>query len=524
MTPGTGADAGATAVHEDGGGTEGGEWAVTVPTGYRVGRWEVVSPLASGNWGSVYAARRYAVDKAPAAGPTPDDVPYGGGPADEPTPDDTPETDAEAEAADPEPAEVAMKFVATAALGPVRSRQWRELAQREAEFSRGTDHDRLIRVLETLVVSDEERPELDGAVVLVMERAAGSLQDRLDAAPDSEPLADAARTITQICEGLVHLHAEGWVHGDLKPANVLIMPDGSVRLADFGLVSRLDGTHGYAPPFGSPDYLPPERWQDGLGERGVPVRPTADIWALGVTAHQILTGGFLPFAGGTAGARTAAAQEYASGRAPLRLHPGLDDAWRDFVTRCLAPDHATRSSATNDRLLDRVRALSDPEVPRRRRRTRGFAVSTVAAAAVLAAGTTGGWWWWSGREGGTTRQPGVTAPITVYNIEAPCRKQTERLRACSLGLALDPYRKYQAGNVSEQRIWHGDVLQAQCVVYDGDRVADETGVGTTRWYRVRVEEEPSGYAWFPAVRTRQEPTSLPRCETRARPSGSASAS
>ncbi|MGW4048505.1 serine/threonine-protein kinase [Streptomyces sp. NPDC004721] len=465
------------------------DWAVAVPMGYRVGPWEVVSPLASGNWGSVYAARR-ASDTEP-----------GGGTAGSP------------------PAEVALKFVATNALGPGRSRQLQELARREAEFSRNADHSRLIQVLETLAVTDEERPELDGAVVLVMERAAGSLQDRLDAATDAEPLTDATRVITQICEGLAHLHTEGWVHGDLKPANVLIMPDGSVRLADFGLVSRVHGTHGYAPPFGSPDYLPPERWQEGLGERGVPVRSTADIWALGVTVHQILTGGALPFPGSTAGARTAAAQEYASGRAPLRLHPALDAAGQDFVTRCLARDHADRSSATADQLLLLARKLSDAVTRHRRTRPWRRTVFAGVATAILAAGTAGGWWWFFGAGGGNPANADTTARITIYNIEAPCRKQTERLRACSLGLALDPHKKYQAGNVSERRIWHGDVLQAECVVYDGDWVADETGVGTARWYRVRVTEEPSGYAWFPAVRTRHEPTSLPTCEKHAEAGG-----
>ncbi|HWS33845.1 MAG TPA: protein kinase [Actinoplanes sp.] len=48
-------------------------------------------------------------------------------------------------------------------------------------------------------------------------------------------LPDAPRLITEICAGLAHLHSAGWVHGDLKPGNVLLMPDGSVRLADFGL-------------------------------------------------------------------------------------------------------------------------------------------------------------------------------------------------------------------------------------------------------------------------------------------------
>lgn len=465
-------------------------WAVSVPAGYRIGVWEVVSPLASGNWGSVYAARR-ASDEKP-----------GGRTAGSP------------------PDEVALKFVATNALGPRRSREWRELAEREAEFSQNVAHDRLIQVLEILVVTDEERPDLDGAVVLVMQRATGSLQERLDAATDGEPLADADRVITQICEGLTYLHAEGWVHGDLKPANVLIMPDGSVRLADFGLVSRVNGSHGYAPPLGSPDYLPPERWREGIGERGVPVRPTADIWALGVTAHQILTGGSLPFPGATAGARAAAVQEYACGRAPLRLHPALDATGRDFVTRCLARDHASRSPATADRLLALAREFSLTPARRRRTAPGRLAVSAVTTAAVLAvAGTTGGWWWLVGQGTDDGGKAGPTARITVYNIEAPCRKQTERLRTCSMGLALDPHKKYKSGNVSEHRIWHGDVLEADCVVYEGDRVADETGVGTTRWYRVKVAEEPSGHAWFPAVRTRHEPTALPTCGSDARPGG-----
>lgn len=461
-----------------------------MPAGYRLGRWEVVSPLASGNWGSVYAARR-AADEDP-----------GGGTAGSP------------------PDEVALKFVMTNAFGPRRSREWRELAEREVQFSRTAAHDRLIQVLETLVVNDEERPDLDGAVVLVMERASGSLQDRFDTATDGEPLADADRVITQICEGLAHLHAEGWVHGDLKPANVLIMPDGSVRLADFGLVSRVDGTHGYAPPLGSPDYLPPERWRAEISERGVPVRPTADIWALGVTVHQILTGGSLPFPGATAGARAAAVQEYACGRAPLRLHPALDATGRDFVTRCLARDHASRAPATADRMLALARQ-SALTLTRRRRTAPGRpGISAVTGAAVLAvAATTGGWWWLTERATDDGAKAGRTARIIVYNVETPCRNQTERLRGCSMGLALNPYKKYKSGNVSERRIWHGDVLEADCVVFEGDRVADETGVGTTRWYRVKVPEEPSGHAWFPAVRTRQEPTALPTCESVGRPGG-----
>lgn len=79
-----------------------------------------------------------------------------------------------------------------------------------------------------------------------------------------------------------------------------------------------------------------------------------------------------------------------------------------------------------------------------------------------------------------------------------------------MGLAINPRLKYQAGNVVGHRVWHGDVLNADCVLYDGDRVEDESGVGTTRWFRVRLKDVPGGYAWLPAVRTHDNPT-LPTC-------------
>lgn len=287
-------------------------WTVRVPVGYRVGGWEVTAPIATGSFGSVYAARR--VDKDPA--------------------------DASCI--------VALKFMATGPMGVRQFREIHKLVQREVDFSCDANHERLVKVSESLVVQDAD-VEFDGAVVLVMERAAQSLQDLLDHARGREPVPQATQLIVQICEALAYLHTSGWIHGDLKPSNILIMTDGSVRLADFGLVTRLEGTHGYGPPFGSIDYLPPERWDDQLGLRGVRVRPSDDVWALGITAHQVLTGG-------TSSARRAA-QDFATGRAPLRLPGDLDEGWREFIASCLAPDYASRSSVPD--LFERARVLSD---------------------------------------------------------------------------------------------------------------------------------------------------------------------
>ncbi|CAM5522291.1 Ser/Thr protein kinase OS=Streptomyces glaucescens OX=1907 GN=SGLAU_20715 PE=4 SV=1 [Streptomyces glaucescens] len=72
---------------------------------------------------------------------------------------------------------------------------------------------------------------------------------------------------------------------NLKPANVLLMGDGSARLADFNMAAELEGTHAYTPAFATPHYTPPELLWSEIGERGRRIRPSADIWAFGVLAH-----------------------------------------------------------------------------------------------------------------------------------------------------------------------------------------------------------------------------------------------
>ncbi|MBB4951755.1 serine/threonine-protein kinase [Kitasatospora gansuensis] len=460
--------------------------AVAVPPGYRVGDWEVTGFLGAGGWGSVHLARR--------VGPVPDG----------------------------EPAEAAVKFLSTTGLAPRQARALAETADREVAFSRATDHPHLIRVLGTEIVSDPDTPSLDGAIALIMELAERSLLDALgrsdqpgrDGVPDDvlsqdgedpEPgLPEAGPLLIQIAEALAHLHASGWVHGDLKPANILLMADGTARLADFGLAARIEGTHGYAPPLGSPDYLPPERRTEQLSERGVMTRPGTDIWAFGITAHQLLTGGALPFGGGTPAARAAAVHEYGTGRGRLRLAAELPPAWHAVLIDCLAADPAERARHTMDTLLPRIRAAAAETAPAPRRVLRR-GPWTVLGAVLLAGAVTAAWIAWPSGDAGTGPTVAATKPIRVYNMDGNCKDLTERVPACSLGLARDPHRKYAAGNVVSHRVWHDDVLLTDCVINDGDRVEDENGIGTPRWYRVWLDSIPEHYAWLPAVRTRDDP-------------------
>ncbi|NEC92088.1 serine/threonine-protein kinase [Streptomyces sp. SID12501] len=305
-------------------------YAVTVPRGYRVGAWEVREPIATGAFGSVYEARRVG-DGQGAGG----DVVTAG------APEELPRT-------------AALKFLPTGTGTPRHLAHLRELADRELRLHRKLKRPRLIRMYETLTVDDPAHPDLDGAVVLVLEKAEESLASLLTRTPGpSAPQGPAL--LAQICEGLVQLHRAGWVHGDLKPANVLLMRDGSARLGDFNMAAELEGTHAYTPAFSTPDYTPPELLWSEIGERGSRIRPSADIWAFGVLAHLALSGSF-PLPGGTSAARRDAAVAYARGSEELRLSPQLPDAWREIVRDCLAPTHQERVGG--EALLRRVAAVA----------------------------------------------------------------------------------------------------------------------------------------------------------------------
>jgi serine/threonine-protein kinase len=442
-----------------------------VPPGYRIGPWEVTALIAAGTWGDVHAAR--LAEPAPSGEPPP---------------------------------EAAVKIL-RCGIGTSRLQRW--MSEREATFAESLRSPRLIRTFETRVIHDDHDPALDGAAVLVMERAADNLRSMLLRATPGTPVANAGRLLTEICEGMAQMHEVGWVHGDLKPGNVLLMADGSVRLADFGLASHLDDTHAYAPTVGSADYLPPEWMTERVTELGVVIRPTRDIWAFGVLAHQILTGGLFPFDGGDSRARVAAVKEYTHGRTQLRLADGIPEGWRLLIIDCLSPNHETRARHIAGTVLERVRQLadgSDAVTTSRRTSPRLRRMMVVGLPVVLLAAALGAWWLAPDRDGGPHAPAGAT--VTVFNVEVPC--QNQRVRVCSLGLALDPNRAYDASNVSTHRVWHGDQLTSNCILYGGTRVADENGVQSTTWYRVVVADEPSGHAWLPAVRTRDAPT-LPVC-------------
>ena len=95
----------------------------------------------------------------------------------------------------------------------------------------------------------------------------------------------AAHYLAQIVTALEYIHLQGVVHRDLKPENVMVRPNGSIFLIDFGTAKNLIDTKHNGPEFvGTPEYMSPESVDSQ------PVGPEGDLWALGCIAYQMLSG------------------------------------------------------------------------------------------------------------------------------------------------------------------------------------------------------------------------------------------
>ncbi len=93
---------------------------------------------------------------------------------------------------------------------------------------------------------------------------------------------EAVRIALAVAEALSEAHRRGVLHRDLKPGNVMIPRDGRVRVVDFGEARPIDDAR--AEGRGTPAYMAPERW------RRVAEGPPADVWALGIVLHELLSG------------------------------------------------------------------------------------------------------------------------------------------------------------------------------------------------------------------------------------------
>jgi serine/threonine-protein kinase len=184
-----------------------------------------------------------------------------------------------------------------------------------------------------------------GAPYVVMELLAGRDLADVVAARGPLPVAEAVDYLLQACVAVAEAHAAGIVHRDLKPANLFLAesPDGGsrVKVLDFGISKvtwggaedkSLTSTRAV---MGSPQYMSPEQVRS---PRTVDAR--ADVWALGVILHQLLTGN-APFDGDTV--FSVCAQIMSDPPAPLRAtRPDVPAELESVVLACLQKDREQR--------------------------------------------------------------------------------------------------------------------------------------------------------------------------------------
>ncbi|SHN12792.1 serine/threonine-protein kinase [Cryptosporangium aurantiacum] len=151
-------------------------------------------------------------------------------------------------------------------------------AMQEARMAGALDHPNIVAVYD--VVEEAGQP------CLVMRLVRGHSLDRVVAAAGPLPPDIAARLGLTVLDALAAAHRAGVVHRDVKPANVLIQPDGTVLLSDFSIASALGGGTRTAAGvlLGTPGYIAPERLTQGTAG------PPADLFALGATLYFAVEG------------------------------------------------------------------------------------------------------------------------------------------------------------------------------------------------------------------------------------------
>jgi eukaryotic-like serine/threonine-protein kinase len=189
--------------------------------------------------------------------------------------------------------------------------------------------------------------EQDGRTFLVMELVAGEPLDEILARDGGLPLEAVLDLIVQAGRALTVAHQAGIVHRDVKPANLMVSPDGVLKITDFGIARRLAAASQTQTGMvmGTAHYISPEQAQ------GHELSPKADLYSLGVVAYECLTGA-PPFDGPTP---VEVALKHVRD-APAELPGRVPAAARELIMEMLAKDPPERP-ANADMVAARALAI-----------------------------------------------------------------------------------------------------------------------------------------------------------------------
>ena len=227
---------------------------------------------------------------------------------------------------------VAIKAIAKSSLGPEELKHVIQRFRHEAQAVGRLVHPRIVQIY--------DYGEDDDTAYIVMELVNGkSLLEHLSQQPRRE-IREVGEIVRQLLDGIGHAHAEGVVHRDVKPSNILMNSDGRIKISDFG-IARLDSSSltQVGDVLGTPYYMAPEQFL------GIEVNALADIYSVGVIAYELLTGR-KPFGGNAA----TVMQQVLNDRPPdpSQLNPDLSPLMDRVLHKALAKNRDERFQSAGE--------------------------------------------------------------------------------------------------------------------------------------------------------------------------------
>jgi serine/threonine-protein kinase len=239
---------------------------------------------------------------------------------------------------------------------------------REARLSARLSHPNVVSVYDA-------GEEADGRPYIVTELVDGETLAEVLSVRGPLPADETAALAVQACRGLAHAHAAGLVHRDVKPQNLLLRPDGTLKVADFGIARAAEGTAltQAGTVLGTAAYLSPEQ---ALGQEAT---PAADVYSLGAVLYELLTG--RPPYELDSLADLAAKQAEGAITPVSELAPGVPQRVEDAIMRSLARNPAYRPASADEFAQELEPSVTTTAaLPRPRPARRGL---WIALAAVL---------------------------------------------------------------------------------------------------------------------------------------------
>lgn len=169
---------------------------------------------------------------------------------------------------------------------------------------------------------------------------------------------EAVHFTVQILRALQHAHDKGIVHRDIKPQNIMLLPDGTIKVADFGIArfSRQDirTTRSTDKAIGSVHYISPEQ------ARGEITDEKADIYSVGVMLYEMLTGK-LPFEADSA-VSVAIMQMQTEAQPPRQINPAIPEGLEDITVKAMQKDTSKRYQSAAEMLYDIDEFKKNPSI------------------------------------------------------------------------------------------------------------------------------------------------------------------